>query len=669
MQINASAIFTAVKEDPKQAKELIKSASTNSLLTHKTVSQKTINATAMQNADKALDEVFDKVKTGSMSKEQAVKTVQNSSVFKSESTTTNTLKELASLVSKEPTLEKYAKPLQEFSKDISTADGKNLKSQVTNSGVGMEAKLANASKEPSLSSEVKTVLKDIVKEQSVVKNLEPTQKEQIVKTANELLNAKEVYKSDVKELRSQIADVLKNTNLSKADTNVKNLIQNLNKLDNILEKMQNAKPQTLNSEVKAQIIKEPLSNQSAQVKPQTQNMQQNQPTQNQPTQNTQTQKPAAGQPAQNIQTQKPVGQNIEQNTQTQKPTAPSQQNIKEPLMQEKPVAQESIKQPVQSETQAKEAYSKPELTTQNFQANKKVQVLLKDIVQTLQSVQKSPEMPKEQSLQFDNLRKDMQVLTKSLSSEKLNENEVKVLQNISVQATTQGLIQTSQIKDLNVQDKLKMMSAKLQQSIEILDKQSLQTNHKSNNLKSVLQNLDNSIKNLPTKADGGESLKQDIKQTLTNIKEQTQNATTSNQKEIHNLANKTLTNIEVNQLISFANNTINTYVPYAWENLKDGSVAFKSGKEEDFYCQLDLDFKVYGRINMMLMLTNDSYINISVSTEKEEFGQKIEESLPELKQALNKAGLIPLNVGIKPYEDKSGYDDGEWSKYSMNLRV
>lgn len=537
MQISAQALFSAIKEDPKQAKALIKSATIPDITTAKSTK---VAQNSLQNANRVLDNIFSRVSSGAISKNEAVKLVQNSSIFKSDTSLTSDLKQLITLAQKEPKLSKFLSPIQDFLKHISTTNGDNLKTQVSNSGIGLEAKLSTQTNPPKLPDEIKVILNKFANSE-----LSSPTKENIVNLIKNITSSKEVFKQDLNELKSAINDFIKNTKLP--NQNTQKILTTLDKIENILQN----------------------------------------------------------------------------NTKT-----------------------------------------KPIDTVQN-----RVTQITKELNTQLSSIQKQiPKLPQESLNRVQTLIKDIQVLSKSIEQTPLSSDEKQTLQTMfSTQVATIDTKSSQNIANLTTSDKLKMLSAKLQQSIELIDKQSLHVNKDINSGKEVLKELNRAI--LPNKTTNQSNpITQDIKNSLTHIKEAVSSQNTPNTKEIHQIATKTLTTIEANQLISYANNSISTYMPYIWDGLNEGNVSFKQGKDESFFCQIDLEFKLYGRINMMLMLTNDSYISMSISTEKESLSKKIEDNLPQLKKALNDTGLIALHVKMKPFDEINKYEDS-WGDFSMNLKV
>ncbi|RAZ48198.1 hypothetical protein [Campylobacter hyointestinalis] len=218
----------------------------------------------------------------------------------------------------------------------------------------------------------------------------------------------------------------------------------------------------------------------------------------------------------------------------------------------------------------------------------------------------------------------------------------------------------------NLQEKLSLAAKKLSNIINYFDKNAsdakqnlVQINHLSKLAKKAtldIQNIEpnNIDKNL-------KALSNDVKATLLNLKEATQNA--SNLNNINQNVNRLLTQIEMHQLMSFAGNSIQTYLPYVWDGLDSSSVAFKQGKSK-FYAKIDLNFIKYGSVSVILGLFDGKFIDIMISTGKEDFKDIILNSSKELKTAITNLGLIISSFSLthkakfEPYNEQKSFDLG-----------
>lgn len=247
-----------------------------------------------------------------------------------------------------------------------------------------------------------------------------------------------------------------------------------------------------------------------------------------------------------------------------------------------------------------------------------------------------------QSVAFSSNHKELKAILESLK------NDLKMLNNIGDEA---GLVKAfNEVSDVSkegsLQDKLQSAARRLAHSLSLADPEASTAKSDLAESKALLKQLKlatNDINNITTKSQSEISkvLNQDVKSTLLNISEKSQNAQTVN------AANKMISQIEMHQMVSSLQGGIQTYMPYIWDGVEGGNVAFKQGKKDKFYAQIDLNFKKFGQINVMVGLVDKRYIDLSVATQTNEFKELILENSSELKQAISKLGLIVSNFNIK----------------------
>lgn len=312
----------------------------------------------------------------------------------------------------------------------------------------------------------------------------------------------------------------------------------------------------------------------------------------------------------------------------------------------------------------------------NILDNSSIKTLLKD-VDKLDNVAKfldknfskeqSADAVKNQTSKMENFISNLSEKVANLASEKLNQNfgftqnhkelkaileslknDLKMLNNIGDEA---GLVKAfNEVSDVSkegsLQDKLQSAARRLAHSLSLADPEASTAKSDLVESKALLKQLKlatNDINNITTKSQSEISkvLNQDVKSTLLNISEKSQNAQTVN------AANKMISQIEMHQMVSSLQGGIQTYMPYIWDGVEGGNVAFKQGKKDKFYAQIDLNFKKFGQINVMVGLVDKRYIDLSVATQTNEFKELILGNSSELKQAISKLGLIVSNFNIK----------------------
>lgn len=165
----------------------------------------------------------------------------------------------------------------------------------------------------------------------------------------------------------------------------------------------------------------------------------------------------------------------------------------------------------------------------------------------------------------------------------------------------------------------------------------------------------------------------DIKGTLSTLSEKLTQSTQAQTQNALEITNKLLTNIEYHQLVSYVGSSTHVYIPFVWQGLKEGSMMMKQSSEDAFHCQIDLELEHYGKLHMMLVLSNKVYLDMSIATEKETLKEKVSEHLITLKQSLNEVGIITQSVKLLEYKEESlikkEYFLDDSIKFGINISV
>ncbi|EAK3490617.1 flagellar hook-length control protein FliK [Campylobacter jejuni] len=203
-----------------------------------------------------------------------------------------------------------------------------------------------------------------------------------------------------------------------------------------------------------------------------------------------------------------------------------------------------------------------------------------------------------------------------------------------------------QVQDLS--KNLSNLSRRLNESLKELEPYTQNAKLNQAELKNLEHKLNLSTKDLAqikpkTKQDIAESLHHDVKSTLLQISNLAKN---EGNEAIYNQANRLLAQIEINQLMSLANDSINTYLPFSWDDLNDSKIMFRRGKKDKFFAQIKLEFAKLGDLEILISLNNEKYIDINIMAENIEFRKTIYENAHELKRNINKAGLLSANFFV-----------------------
>ncbi|HBD8904989.1 TPA: flagellar hook-length control protein FliK, partial [Campylobacter jejuni] len=189
-----------------------------------------------------------------------------------------------------------------------------------------------------------------------------------------------------------------------------------------------------------------------------------------------------------------------------------------------------------------------------------------------------------------------------------------------------------QVQDLS--KNLNNLSRRLNESLKELEPYTQNAKLNQAELKNLEHKLNLSTKDLAqikpkTEQDIAESLHHDVKSTLLQISNLAKN---EGNEAVYNQANRLLAQIEINQLMSLANDSINTYLPFSWDDLNDSKIMFRRGKKDKFFAQIKLEFAKLGDLEILISLNNEKYIDINIMAENIEFRKTIYENAHELKR-------------------------------------
>ncbi|HEF5309009.1 TPA: flagellar hook-length control protein FliK [Campylobacter jejuni] len=203
-----------------------------------------------------------------------------------------------------------------------------------------------------------------------------------------------------------------------------------------------------------------------------------------------------------------------------------------------------------------------------------------------------------------------------------------------------------QVQDLS--KNLNNLSRRLNESLKELEPYTQNAKLNQAELKNLEHKLNLSTKDLAqikpkTEQDIAESLHHDVKSTLLQISNLAKN---EGNEAVYSQANRLLAQIEINQLMSLANDSINTYLPFSWDDLNDSKIMFRRGKKDKFFAQIKLEFAKLGDLEILISLNNEKYIDINIMAENIEFRKTIYENAHELKRNINKAGLLSANFFV-----------------------
>ena len=143
-----------------------------------------------------------------------------------------------------------------------------------------------------------------------------------------------------------------------------------------------------------------------------------------------------------------------------------------------------------------------------------------------------------------------------------------------------------------------------------------------------------------------ESMSNDLKSNLLSLHDELSRSSDPNAPKLLELTDKLLTQIDYHQLTSYLGASNSIYIPFSWDQLESGSMAFKKTADKKFYCEINLQLKEYGELNLLMALYEGNQLEIQAHTQKSELKTLIQENIGELRSLLINADLTPRSIRV-----------------------
>lgn len=220
----------------------------------------------------------------------------------------------------------------------------------------------------------------------------------------------------------------------------------------------------------------------------------------------------------------------------------------------------------------------------------------------------------------------------------------------------------------NLQNQVSSLSRLLRQNMQIFKEEqfeNLSLHKEAAKLEHLIEKAKSSANDitLKTQDDILTELKDDAKAMLLNINSKTNN------ENVLNITNRLLTQIELNQLISVANNSLNMYLPYTWDDLEHSSIIFKRGSDDKYYAQIKLEFEKIGKIHIFLSMIDDKYLDINIMVSDDKFRMILAEYGKDLKNNLKNVGILCSNFFIQKLIETTIYSEDANVNVGLNIKA
>jgi len=191
----------------------------------------------------------------------------------------------------------------------------------------------------------------------------------------------------------------------------------------------------------------------------------------------------------------------------------------------------------------------------------------------------------------------------------------------------------------------------------------------SKEMKSEITKL-NSL-DAPLKLQTGQNVKEiianDLKSLLLQTKEEIVKSTTPNQAEVLKHIDKLALQIDYYQLVSHLSNSSSLYLPFSWQELKDGQIELKKDVDDKFYCDISLNLVNYGELNLKLVLYEENQLNIKILSDNTKLKELVKENIPALRSALIGSNITPREIRIQDATKKTPTSAYEINTQSINI--
>jgi hypothetical protein len=110
------------------------------------------------------------------------------------------------------------------------------------------------------------------------------------------------------------------------------------------------------------------------------------------------------------------------------------------------------------------------------------------------------------------------------------------------------------------------------------------------------------------------------------------------------------------QLLSRATGSFYTFLPLAWEGLKEGEIALKKGRGRpgmpSCSCRIDLDLAQAGKLVITVLLRNQEFF-VTFKAGNPDFKARLDSHLAELRDSCQQKGVPVKGVNILDLADTS----------------
>lgn len=286
-------------------------------------------------------------------------------------------------------------------------------------------------------------------------------------------------------------------------------------------------------------------------------------------------------------------------------------------------------------TNKKELYSAFKEIAEHFEKIKKIADFKNIPLQRISSIQKHIDTistllelqhtQKKEIKNFETFLKEM-IVTHKKGKVTLSGKQtlIKNIENITKNIKTIYLSLPNTKKYIPIKAELKNFTQNIQETNLEKNIKNSGVFYETKLLKSDLN--DTSIKEFATK---------DVKAILLKLKN---DESIKDNHQLNTAIDKTINQINTVQTNALLTQSLFTYIPFGWDNLKDGSLMISNLKKKDnFSCKIELELENCGRVNVLMLFTQE-LLSLNLDIKNEKFKNLLLHHKSELKKALQGLG-------------------------------
>ncbi len=192
------------------------------------------------------------------------------------------------------------------------------------------------------------------------------------------------------------------------------------------------------------------------------------------------------------------------------------------------------------------------------------------------------------------------------------------------------------------------------------------------NSKDVITNINKllqftSKEQLSTNNNIKEIINHDLKAILNKASDEITKSDSPNRQEVLKYIDKLALQIDYNQLVSHLSNASSLFVPFSWEQMKEGHINIHKDSQKRFYVDIDLKLKEYGELNLKLTMYDKNQLNLHIYSNSSSLKEMVKDKLSSLRSSLIESNITPREIRLLDIKEKKAPSPYDVSNENINI--